>query len=82
MSDGSSFGGLPSFTGGDAGLSPSIQEWLQNQQLAQAQGQGTSQDVPQATPPGFTGYQPQTPPTAAPPRPSCSRRPPRSPLQP
>ncbi|MCJ2054051.1 hypothetical protein [Methylobacterium sp. J-070] len=37
------------------------------QQLAQAQGQGgMGQHVPQATPPGFTGYQPQTPPTGTP----------------
>ncbi|MCJ2098632.1 hypothetical protein [Methylobacterium sp. E-046] len=41
------------------------------QQLAQAQAQGQgqgamSQDVPQATPPGYTGYTPQTPPTGAP----------------
>ncbi|WP_244035538.1 hypothetical protein [Methylobacterium sp. E-066] len=64
---------MPSFAGGGAGLSPSIQDWLQQQQLAQAQGQGQGgmgqgmpQDVPQATPPGFTGYQPQTPPTGAP----------------
>ncbi|MCJ2051163.1 hypothetical protein MKL01_15910 [Methylobacterium sp. J-070] len=48
-------------------MSSSIQEWLQMQQLAQAQGQGgMGQDVPQAMPPGFTGYQPQTPPTGAP----------------
>ncbi|MBE7245315.1 MAG: hypothetical protein INR63_10195, partial [Actinomycetospora chiangmaiensis] len=67
MSDGPSFGGLPSFTGTDTSLSPTLQEWLQMQQLAQAQGQGgLSQEVPQATPPGFTGYQPQTPPTGAP----------------
>jgi hypothetical protein len=71
MSDGPSFGGLPSFKNGDAGLSPTIQEWLQMQQLAQAQGQGgmgqgMSQDVPPATPPGFTGYNPPTPPTGAP----------------
>ncbi len=71
MSDGPSFGGLPSFTSGDAGLSPTIQDWLQMQQLAQAQGQGgmgqgMSQDVPPATPPGFTGYNPPTPPTGAP----------------
>ncbi|MGU3665105.1 hypothetical protein ACLBX9_13070 [Methylobacterium sp. A49B] len=41
------------------------------QQLAQAQGQGCmgqgmSHEVPQATPPGFTGYQPRTPPTGTP----------------
>ncbi|MGU3666233.1 hypothetical protein ACLBX9_18770 [Methylobacterium sp. A49B] len=71
MSDGSSFGALPSFTDTDTSLSPALQEWLQMQQLAQAQGQsgmgqGMTQDVPQATPPGVTGYQPQTPPTGAP----------------
>ncbi|MCJ2101178.1 hypothetical protein [Methylobacterium sp. E-046] len=42
------------------------------QQLAQAQGQGDMgqgampQDAPPATPPGFTGYAPQIPPTGAP----------------
>ncbi|SFN03450.1 hypothetical protein [Methylobacterium pseudosasicola] len=78
MSDGTGFGGMPSFAGGGAGLSPSIQEWLQMQQLAQAQGQAQApgqmmaqppqlaQDVPQATPPGFSGFNPQTPPTGAP----------------
>ncbi|WP_244491797.1 hypothetical protein [Methylobacterium sp. Leaf361] len=70
MSDGG-YGGLPSLAGGDLGLSPSIQDWLlqqaQAQQLAQAQAQsGVGQDVPQATPPGFTGYTPPTPPTGAP----------------
>ncbi|MCJ2142178.1 hypothetical protein [Methylobacterium sp. E-066] len=65
------FGSLPSFAGGDDQnpLSPALQQFLQQQQLAQAQAQApvaTAQDVPQATPPGFTGYQPQTPPTGAP----------------
>jgi hypothetical protein len=65
MSNG--FGSLPSFAVDDQNaLSPTLQDWLQNQQL-QAQTQGAMpQDVPAATPPGFTGYQPQTPPTGAP----------------
>ncbi|SFM61128.1 hypothetical protein [Methylobacterium pseudosasicola] len=71
MSDGTGFGGVPSFKGGGTGLSPSIQDWLQMQQLAQAQGQGgmsqgMPQDVPQAVPPGSSGFNPQTPPTGAP----------------
>jgi hypothetical protein len=72
MSDGNSFGGLPSFTGGGTPLSPALQDWLQMQQLAQAQGQGGSmgqgvpQDVPPATPPGYSGFNPSTPPTGAP----------------
>lgn len=78
MSDGG-YGGLPSLAGGNLGLSPSIQDWLlqqaQTQQLAQAQPQMQAapqmamagpQDVPPATPPGFTGYNPPTPPTGAP----------------
>ncbi|WP_043713296.1 hypothetical protein [Methylobacterium sp. 285MFTsu5.1] len=70
MSDGG-YGGMPSLAGGDLGLSPSIQDWLlqqaQAQQLAQAQAQnGVGQDAPSATPPGFTGYNPPTPPTGAP----------------
>ncbi|MCJ2089586.1 hypothetical protein MKK88_26880 [Methylobacterium sp. E-005] len=71
MSDGNGFGGLPSFAGGDTGLSPSISDWLQMQALAQAQAQGgvsqgMPQDVPPAAPPGFTGYNSPTPPTGAP----------------
>ncbi len=71
MSDGTGFGGLPSFAGGGTPLSPALQEWLQNQQLAQASGQGgaaqaTQQDVPSATPPGYSGFNPPTPPTGAP----------------
>ena len=66
MSDGTGFGGFPSFTGGDTGLSPSISDWLQMQALAQAQGQGGAgqgmpQDVPAAVPPGYSGFNPQTP---------------------
>ncbi|KAA0121464.1 hypothetical protein CIW48_23555 [Methylobacterium sp. P1-11] len=70
---------MPSLAGGDLGLSPSIQDWLlqqaQAQQLAQAQSQMQAapqmpgpgpQDVPPASPPGFTGYNPPTPPTGAP----------------
>lgn len=66
------FGSLPSFAGGDDQnpLSPALQQFLQQQQaqqLAQAQAPvAAPQDVPAATPPGFTGYQPQTPPTGAP----------------
>ncbi|WP_267427369.1 hypothetical protein [Methylobacterium sp. GC_Met_2] len=66
------FGSLPSFAGGDDQnpLSPALQQFLQQQQAQQiAQTQAPtamSQDVPAATPPGFTGYQPQTPPTGAP----------------
>ena len=62
------FGSLPSFANGDDQnpLSPALQQFVQ-QQLAQAQGQGgMRQDVPPATPPGFTGYNPPTPPTGAP----------------
>jgi hypothetical protein len=67
MSDGSGFGGFPSFAGGDTGLSPALQDWLKTQQLAQAQGQGgMGQSVPPATPPGYSGFTPQTPPTGAP----------------
>ena len=71
MSDGTVFGGLPSFAGGDTSLSPALQEWLKTQQLAQAYGQGgigqgMPQDVPPATPPGYTGFTPQSPPTGTP----------------
>ena len=63
------FGSLPSFAGDDdKNLSPTLQGWLQQQQPAQGQDQGTvlgPGDVPQATPPGLTGYAPQTPPTGA-----------------
>lgn len=62
------FGSLPSFASGDDQnpLSPALQQFLQ-QQAAQAQAPtAMAQDVPPATPPGFTGYQPQTPPTGAP----------------
>ncbi len=77
---------MPSLAGGDLGLSPSIQDWLlqqaQAQQLAQAQAQnGVGQDAPSATPPGFTGYNPPTPPTA-PRRALCSHRHRASPRQP
>jgi hypothetical protein len=75
MSDGFSFGSLPSFTGGGTPLRPALQDWLQQhqqaQQLAQAQGQGgmglsMPQYVPAATPPGYSGFNPSTPPTGAP----------------
>ena len=68
------FGSLPSFASGDDQnpLSPALQQFVQQQQaqqLAQAQGQGgMGQDVPPATPPGFTGYNPPTTPTGAPTR--------------
>lgn len=68
MSDGG-YGSLPSLASGDLGLSPSIQDWLLQQAQAQPQMQGQggmSQDMPQAMPPGFTGYNPPTPPTGAP----------------
>ena len=66
------FGSLPSFASGDDQnpLSPALQQFLQQQQaqqLAQTQAPAAMpQDVPAATPPGFTGYTPQTPPTGAP----------------
>ncbi|MCJ2116546.1 hypothetical protein MKK65_08125 [Methylobacterium sp. J-001] len=63
------FGSLPSFAGGDDQnpLSPTLQQFLQQQQLAQAQAPAAPpQDVLAATPPGFTGYAPQTPPTGVP----------------
>ncbi|MCJ2055795.1 hypothetical protein MKL09_04440 [Methylobacterium sp. J-048] len=60
------FGSLPSFVGGDDQnpLSPALQQFLQ-QQAAQAQAPA-AQDVPQATPPGYSGPAPSTPPTGAP----------------
>jgi hypothetical protein len=63
------FGSLPSFAAGDDQnpLSPALQQFLQQQQLAQAQAPtAMAQDVPLATPPGYTGFNPQTPPTGAP----------------
>ncbi|MCJ2070031.1 hypothetical protein MKK75_14715 [Methylobacterium sp. J-030] len=63
------FGSLPSFAAGDDQnpLSPALQQLLQQQQIAQAQGQGgMGQDVPAATPPGYSGFTPSTPPTGAP----------------
>ena len=66
------FGSMPSFAGGDDQnpLSPALQQFLQQQQaqqLAQAQAPAAMpQDVPAATPPGYTGFTPQTPPTGAP----------------
>ncbi|MCJ2016082.1 hypothetical protein MKK84_01345 [Methylobacterium sp. E-065] len=64
------FGSLPSFASGDDQnpLSPALQQFLQQQQ-AQQQAQAptmASQDVPAATPPGYSGFTPQTPPTGAP----------------
>ncbi|MCJ2142928.1 hypothetical protein [Methylobacterium sp. E-066] len=61
------FGSLPSFAAGDDQnpLSPALQDWLQQQQAAQGQG-GMGQDVPAATPPGYSGFTPPTPPTGAP----------------
>ncbi|MCJ2065179.1 hypothetical protein MKK63_21035, partial [Methylobacterium sp. J-088] len=48
-------------------MSPALQQYLQQQAQQQAQAPTmASQDVPATTPPGFTGYQPQTPPTGAP----------------
>lgn len=65
------FGSLPTFAAGDDQnpLSPALQQLLQQQQLAQAQAPtpvAMPQDVPPATPPGFTGYTPQTPSTGVP----------------
>ncbi|MCJ2140429.1 hypothetical protein [Methylobacterium sp. E-066] len=62
------FGSLPSFASGDDQnpLSPALQQFLQ-QQAAQAQAPATAaQDVPAATPPGYSGFNPSTPPTGAP----------------
>ncbi|MCJ2063689.1 hypothetical protein MKK63_13350 [Methylobacterium sp. J-088] len=63
------FGSLPSFASGDDQnpLSPALQQYLQQQAQQQAQAPTmTSQDVPAATPPGYSGFNPQTPPTGAP----------------
>ncbi|MCJ2124475.1 hypothetical protein [Methylobacterium sp. J-077] len=62
------FGSLPSFAGGDDQnpLSPALQQFLQQQQAQQAAQAPAAQDVPQATPPGYSGPAPATPPTGAP----------------
>ena len=59
------FGSLPSFAGGDDQnpLSPALQQFLRQQAQAPA---AAPQDVPAATPPGYTGFSPQTPPTGTP----------------
>ncbi|MGU3330341.1 hypothetical protein ACLBXB_25790 [Methylobacterium mesophilicum] len=61
------FGSLPSFAGGDdqSPLSPALQQFLQQQQVAQAPAPAP-QDMPAATPPGYSGFTPQAPPTGAP----------------
>ncbi|MDP4026811.1 hypothetical protein Q8W71_29840 [Methylobacterium sp. NEAU 140] len=64
------FSALPIFAQGDTptfGLMDLLRMQDPGQgSMGSALGQESAQDVPAATPPGFTGFQPQTPPTGAP----------------